>query len=87
MRPHGRARISSSDPRALGICDRCGFQYNLRSLRYQYDWAGPQMINKQLRVCHVCYDEPQEQLRTTLITADPPPVVNPRPENFAVADA
>jgi len=28
MRPHGRARVSARNPRALAICDRCGFLYN-----------------------------------------------------------
>ena len=36
----GRARISSSNPQALAICDRCGLTYNHCDLNFQYDWAG-----------------------------------------------
>lgn len=82
MRYHGRARISASRPQALAICERCGFLTNLVRLRYQFDWAGPQMVNRRRRVCSTCYDEPQEQLRTTLISADPVPVKDPRPERY-----
>lgn len=80
----GRATINPSDPQALGICDRCGALYNLHVLRYQFQWAGTAMVNKQLRVCPTCYDTPSEFLRTIILPPDPPPVWQPRPEPYLV---
>jgi hypothetical protein len=81
----GRARTSPSNPRAFGVCDRCGFWYNHYTLRWQYDWAGASLVNKRLLVCNTCYDEPQNQLRAIVVPADPVPVVNPRTENYVNA--
>lgn len=82
----GRARTSASNPQAHAICDRCGFRYNLVSLRWQMDWAGASLVNKRLLVCDTCYDVPQEQLRAIAIPADPVPVINPRPQDFVTAE-
>lgn len=89
---HGRAVINARAPEALGICDRCGFLYNLRSLRFQWDWAGSGMVNRQIRVCtgpgtRRCYDLPQEQLRSIILPPDPMPARNPRPEPYGVDEA
>jgi hypothetical protein len=81
---YGRATINPTAPEAVGVCDRCGFLYNLRNLRFQFDWAGTGMINKQLRVCSRCYDDPQEQLRAITLPPDPMPVWQPRPEPYEV---
>lgn len=78
----GRAVINPTAPSALGICDRCGFQYNLRDLRHQYDWCGTRMQNLQIKVCATCYDRPQEQKRTIILPPDPLPVSGPRTEPF-----
>jgi hypothetical protein len=37
-----------------------------------------------LLVCKTCLDIPQTQLKTIIIPPDPLPVLNPRPENYAV---
>lgn len=43
------------------------------------------MINKQVLVCpNRCYDQPQEQLRAIVLPPDPPPVWQPRPEQYLV---
>lgn len=86
LRPHGRASISAINPRALGICDRCGAMYNRDTLSYQYQWRGPRLQNIQILVCSDCYDEPQEQLRTFILPPDPVAIKDPRPENYADAD-
>lgn len=83
-RYHGRARVSASNPSAFGVCDRCKLLYNLNKLTWQFDWAGPRMINKRILVCHTCLDVPQQQLRTIVIPVDPPPVLNARPEAYAI---
>ena len=82
----GRARVSPSNPRAAGQCDRCGFVYQHHALRWQFDWAGASLVNKRLLVCSRCYDEPQQQLRTIAIPADPVPIINPRVPDFVAAE-
>lgn len=87
MRPHGYARISARTPEAVGICDRCGFMWQLNQLRYQWDWLqGPRLFNLRIRVCPDCIDIPQESGRTIVLPPDPVPVADPRPENYAAAD-
>lgn len=78
----GRARTSARNPQAFGVCDRCALWYNHSMLRWQYDWAGASLINKRLLVCDTCYDEPQQQLRSIIIPADPVPILNPRTEPY-----
>jgi hypothetical protein len=82
----GRARISSRNPQAAAVCDRCGGVYNHTSLNWQYDWAGASIINKRILVCRHCLDNPQQQLRAIVLPADPMPIMNPRPEQFERAE-
>lgn len=86
MRPHGRARVSSRNPRAFGICDRCGFLYNHINLQWQYDWAGASLINKRILVCDECNDVPQTQLRAIVVPADPTPILNARVQDYQTAE-
>lgn len=81
---HGRAVINPTAPEALGICDKCGFLYNLRDLRFQWQWSGTGMINTQIRVCPTCMDVPNEQMRAIVLQPDPLPAYQPRPEPYAV---
>jgi ribosome-binding protein aMBF1 (putative translation factor) len=57
-------------PHVRGICDRCGFEYPLVTLRKE--WTG-------LKVCRECYDirHPQEFVRGK---ADKQAVADPRPD-------
>jgi hypothetical protein len=82
----GRARTSSRNPQAHGICDRCGFRYNHVDLKWQFDWAGASLINKRLLVCNPCNDQPQQQLRAIIVPADPMPIINPRIQDFVTAE-
>lgn len=82
----GRARISSKNPQALGICDRCGFTYNHVNLQWQFDWRGSTMQNVRILVCRSCLDVPQEQQRAIVVPADPVPIMNARVENWATAE-
>lgn len=87
MRPHGNARISAVSPSALGVCQRCGFLFNLSDLKYQYDWQqGPRLKNLRIKVCRTCMDVPQENGRTVVLPADPVPVAFPLPEDYVGAD-
>lgn len=86
MRPHGRARVSSRNPQAFAICDRCGFLVNHVNLRWQFDWAGASLINKRILVCDTCEDVPQNQLRAIVVPADPTPIQNPRTQDYVTAE-
>lgn len=85
MRPTGRARVDVNDPRAFGICDRCGFLFQLSELQWQYQWAGMQLTNTRVLVCTGvnCLDVPNPQLRTIILPSDPIPVLNARVPNYA----
>jgi len=86
VRATGRASVSSRNPRAFGICDRCGFLYNHDRLQWQFDYAGAGLINKRILVCRPCLDTPQNQLRAIVLPADPVPIQNPRVQDYAAAE-
>lgn len=86
MRPHGRAAVSSRDPRAFGICDRCGFLYNHVRLQWQFDYRGAALLNTRILVCNPCLDVPQNQLRNIVIPADPTPIMNARVQDYVTAE-
>jgi hypothetical protein len=80
--------VSQRSPRAIGVCQRCGFWYQRSELVPQYDYEGVKLQNLELYVCtRTCYDKPQTQLKTIIIPADPLPVYRPLPENFAAANS
>lgn len=66
-------------PRSIGSCDRCGFDYYLSDLMWQFDYRGPELINLRILVCEKCLDQPQDQLKPIILPPDPVPVQNPRP--------
>jgi hypothetical protein len=86
VRIHGRARVNTRWPQAIGVCDRCGAQYNHVDLSWQYQWVGPRIQNLRLLVCESCNDKPAEQLRTIILPPDPVPIMNPRPEMYVSDD-
>ena len=86
MRPHGRARVSSKSPQAFAVCDQCGFLYNHVDLAWQKQWAGNRLINLKSLVCRRCQDVPNQQLRALILPPDPMPVLNPRVQDYAVAE-
>lgn len=87
MRPHGRARTNAMAPRAHAICQRCGFEYNLTDLQFQWDWQqGPRLRNLMIQVCPSCLDEPQQSGRTIILPPDPVAKAFPLPEDYAHAD-
>lgn len=78
----GRAITNPHAPRAFGVCDRCGLWHNLYKLTYQFEWQGTALINTRKRVCQLCKDKPNPQMKARLAPPDPVPVYDPRPENF-----
>lgn len=83
----GHARTSLTQPRAFAVCDRCARWWNHYRLRWQFDWRGQALQNTRLLVCPECYDRPQQQLRATILPADPLPIRNPRPEPFSIDES
>lgn len=83
----GRAEFNLPPKSAWAVCDRCGFLYSHHKLRWQYQWAGTQLLNLKLLVCPECFDKPQSQLKTVKLPADPMPIKNPRPEPYAQDEA
>lgn len=83
-RPHGRAEVDSSRPRAWATCDRCGFITNHHRLNVERQWQGTQLRPTGFLVCRPCFDKPAEFLRVFTLPPDPVPISNPRPENYVV---
>ena len=86
MRPQSHFEVNAERPRARGVCDRCGQHWQHSKLIWQYQWVGPRLQNLRFLVCPPCYDKPQPNIRTIVIPPDPVPIMNARPENYAVDD-
>lgn len=85
MRPHPRrARTDSSSPEAWATSDRAGWIGNQRDLKWQLEWAGTKLINKRILVYEDEYDTPNRQLGTLILPPDPVPIMNARPEQYAI---
>ncbi len=87
--------FSAQSPRALAICDGCGFMVQHTELREKKDYRGGSVpVGLGLWVCGSCDDVPQPYYRRLLLRPDPGPVQNPRKdtqdaetnEQTAVAD-
>jgi len=78
-------RFSSTRPKAVGECDRCGHIYRRIDLSPQMRYAGASIIDTGLMVCSDCLDplDPQEKL--ILPVADGLPIYDPRQINHTVA--
>jgi hypothetical protein len=88
-RPHPRGtRTDPTAPRAWGTCDKCGFIVTHETMSWQHDWRGFQLQNLRILACpNGCLDTPQEQLRTIVLPADPPAILNARPEPYSIDEA
>lgn len=85
MRPHPkRARTNPNSPRAWAVSDRTSFISNHERLVWQHEWAGSGLINKHWLVEADKVDRPQRQLGTLFIPADPPPIIQARPQQIAI---
>lgn len=63
--------------KALGICDRCGFTYKLKELKYEVQ----DQKRTGSRICHNCFDPDQPQYQVgELNTSDNIGLYNPRPD-------
>ncbi len=81
------AETDAENPSAWATCSRCGFQFNLNRMVWQHDYRGtPIPINTRILVCGrpSCLDIPNPQLSPVILSPDPPPLYNARPEPYAV---
>lgn len=76
--------IDPSNPEARGVCDRCGLQFALSALHWQFQYTPGGLTNKKLVVCKTCRDEPSVFLKGSFLPPDPRPVMNARPEFYAI---
>ncbi len=78
-RPHGKyVSVSSSSPKALGICDYSGFVFNREDMVKQMEWRGNALVWTGFIVGRPFADRPNEQLRPPILPPDPVPVQWPR---------
>lgn len=80
--PRGHAKLNPASPAAFAICDRCGFMYNHRDLRWDQQYHGKYLQKTGFLVCDSCFDVPNPTLRPIVLPADPVPVLNPRGEQM-----
>ena len=85
MRKHPRrAAVDRSSPRAWSTSDRSGFVGNHENQQFQWDWRGTGLVNLRILVNADELDVPQRQLGAIILPPDPPPVMNARPEPYAI---
>ena len=74
--------FDAKNPRAVAICDGCGFLVQHTHLREKKDYRGGTVpVGLGIYVCASCDDVPQPYYRRLLLRADPIPVRNPRPDS------
>ncbi len=75
-------RFDASNPKAIAICDGCGFLVQHEHLREQKDYRGGSTpVGLGIWVCATCEDKPQPYFRRQLLRPDPVPVQHPRPDD------
>jgi len=57
---------------AIGLCDRCGFEYKLNELKKEWN---------NLKTCKECFEPKAPQLDPTPVVSDKQALHNPRPNN------
>tara|TARA_R100000544_G_scaffold15748_1_gene7382 strand:+ start:1350 stop:1703 length:354 start_codon:yes stop_codon:yes gene_type:complete len=57
---------------ALGLCDRCGFEYKLNDLKEEWN---------KLKTCPQCFEPKAPQLNPSPVVSDKEALYKPRPNN------
>lgn len=78
-----RARVDVNHPESFGVCDLCGFLYNLVDLKKQQEWRGNNLVWTGYLRCDDCLDVPFQLDRPLFIPPDPQAVPNARPPQWA----
>lgn len=82
-----RARADVNHPESWGVCDRCGFVFNLKDLKRQMRYSGNALTWTGYLVDDLCLDVPFQLDRPLALPPDPAPVKNPRPNFWAQQEA
>lgn len=78
-RPKGKyVTIDTSNPAALGICDKSGFVFRRQDMIKQMEWRGNALVWTGFIVGRPFADVPNEQLRPPILPPDPVPIKLPR---------
>lgn len=82
-RPHPKGTTTdATSPEAWAVDDRSGMVFNRARLRWQYYWRGNMLQRIPILVSEKNYDKPNQQARAKVLSPDPLPIRDPRPENF-----
>lgn len=82
------AEVDADSPRAWGTCARCGMQWNLNQLTWQYSYQGAFVpVNTFSLVCPKHIDPLNEQDQAYILPPDPSPIFNARPETYTLDEA
>lgn len=85
FRPKPKYATRSAKAGPWSTCDRCGFNWNLSRLQWQYDFLGGSSPQRTGYLhCPRCLDSLRWQNKLLIIPPDPPPIYNTRPEPYAV---
>lgn len=82
------AEVDPDNPSAWGSCARCGFQWNLNRLQWQSAYQGSLSAqNTMILVCpnHIDPLNPQDQ--PVILSPDPIPIFNARPEPYVLDES
>lgn len=81
VRNHGKyTKLDRRNPRGLGVCDYSGFIVRHADLRRQMEYRGRGLVWTGFWVHYKFLDLPNPQNLTPIITMDPVPLKNPRPD-------
>jgi hypothetical protein len=87
MRKHPRrTRVDPENPRGWATSDRNGMVGQYDKMQWQHDWRGNKVVNLRVLVHQDEIDLPQRQLGNLMLPADPPPIINARPEGLPVVE-
>jgi hypothetical protein len=78
--PKGHAKLDPQHPAAFAHCDRCGFLYNHRDLKWDVQYQGRYVERTGFLVCDSCNDIPNPTRRPIVLPPDPVPILNARSE-------
>lgn len=85
MRKHPKwTRTDPRNPQGWGTDDRTGFVGQNRDLVNQYEWRGLRLMPTNIRVLPAYLDKPQRQLGAIVLSQDPVPLQNARPEQYPI---
>ncbi len=88
MRKHPRRIwVDPTDPQPWGTSDQNGMIGPRPKMAYQREWSGNKVVDLNMLVHPDELDVPNRQLGNLMLSPDPPPKRNARPENYIIDEA